>query len=96
MKEEHKLARGHLLATIPQMEKEWRVSFEFMANSFRGLGKSSKKWKFKMAFAIRHQAPPPFMVQISILFFTPLFSFVIKSYIYEMDFTLGLSQNYHF
>ena len=38
MKEEHKLARGHLLATIPQMEKEWRVSFEFMANSFRGLG----------------------------------------------------------
>ena len=43
MKEEHKLARGHLLATIPQMEKEWRVSFEFMANSFRGLGKSSKK-----------------------------------------------------
>ena len=38
LKEEHKLARGHLLATIPQMEKEWRVSFEFMANSFRGLG----------------------------------------------------------
>lgn len=37
MKEEHKLTKGHLLTTIPQMEKEWRVSFEFMANSFSGL-----------------------------------------------------------
>ena len=36
MKEEHKLTKGHLLTAIPQMEKEWRVSFEFMANSYRG------------------------------------------------------------
>ena len=57
MKEEHKLARGHLLATIPQLEKEWRVSFEFMANSFRGLGKGSKK-NMEIQNAIRRRAPP--------------------------------------
>ena len=28
-------------------------------------------------------------------FLTPLFSFAIESYIYETDFTLGLSQKYH-
>ena len=37
-------------------------------------------------------APPPLMAQISRHFFTPLFSFAIESYIYETDFTLGLSQ----
>ena len=29
-------------------------------------------------------------------FFTPLFSFAIESHTYEMDFTPGLSQKYHF
>ena len=28
-------------------------------------------------------------------YFTPLFSFAIESYLYETDFTLGLSQKYH-
>ena len=38
MKEEHKLTKGHLLTTIPQLEKEWRVSFDFLANSYKGIG----------------------------------------------------------
>ena len=54
------------------------------------------KWKFKMAFAIKRPTPPPLMAQISRHFFTPLFSFAIESYLYATDFTLGLSQKYHF
>ena len=51
-----------------------------------------------MEFAIRRRTPPtpPSMAQISIHLFNPLFSFAIESYIYEADFTLGLSQKYHF
>ena len=36
------------------------------------------------------------MALISAHFSNPLFSFVIESYIYETDFTLGLSKKYHF
>ena len=42
-----------------------------------------------MEFSIKGR-PPPSMDIIYILFFTPLFSFAIESYIYETDFTLGL------
>ena len=50
-----------------------------------------------MAFAIRRQTPPPSLKDTNIHpFFTPLFSVAIESYVYETDFTLGLSQKYHF
>ena len=59
-------------------------------------GKVQKtKWKSKMPLAIRRR-PPPSMVQISRYFYTPLFSFAIESHIYETDFTVGVSQKYHF
>ena len=48
-----------------------------------------------MTFAIRRRLPPN--GTFSINFFPVLFSsFAIESYIYETDFTLGLSQKYHF
>ena len=40
--------------------------------------------------------PPPLNGTNFQTFFTPLFSFAIDSYIDETDFTLGLSQKYHF
>ena len=40
--------------------------------------------------------PPPLMAQISIHFLPHFFSFAIESYIYETDFTLGLSPKYRF
>ena len=51
--------------------------------------------KFKMAFAIRRR-PPPLNGHNSHTFFIPLFSFAIEFYTYGTDFTLGLSQKYHF
>ena len=47
-----------------------------------------KKWKFKMTFAISRCPPPPLMAHISRIFLPHFFSFVIESYIQEMDFTL--------
>ena len=38
---------------------------------------------------------PPLMALISNHFLPPFFSFAIKSYLYETDFTPGPSQNYH-
>ena len=65
---------------------------------FKGMQKGSipkkngnLKWHLPLGVA-----PPPLMAQISILFFTPLFSFAIESYIYERDFTLGTSEKYQF
>ena len=37
LKAEHKIRRNNLLATIPLLKKEWKVSFDFKANSFKGL-----------------------------------------------------------
>ena len=37
LKAEHKIRRNLLLATIPLLKKEWKVSFDFKANSFKGL-----------------------------------------------------------
>ena len=34
---EHKITRNNLLATIPLLKKEWKVSFDFKGNSFKGL-----------------------------------------------------------
>ena len=34
--EENQIARGTLLTTIPTLEKEWKVSFDFKADSFAG------------------------------------------------------------
>ena len=34
---EHKITRNKLLATIPLLKKEWKVSFDFKANNFKGL-----------------------------------------------------------
>ena len=33
---EHKITRNKLLATIPLLKNEWKVSFDFKANNFRG------------------------------------------------------------
>ena len=33
---EHKITRNKLLATIPLLKKEWKVSFDFKANKFKG------------------------------------------------------------
>ena len=52
---------------------------------------SSLKWHLPSGVG-----PPPLMAQISIHFLPHLFSFAVESYIYETDFTLGLSQKYHF
>ena len=59
-------------------------------------GFKKSKWKFKMAFAIRGPTPPPLMAKFPDIFLPHFFSFAIESYIYETDFTLGLSQKYHF
>ena len=56
------------------------------------LGKVRKKWKFKMAFAIRRRSPPPLNGTNFQTFYYPIFSFAVESYIYETDVTLGLSQ----
>ena len=37
LSEEHQITRNKLLATIPILRKEWKVSFDFKANDFRGL-----------------------------------------------------------
>ena len=48
---------------------------------------SSLKWHLPSGVG-----PPPLMAQISIHFLPHFFSFAVESYIYETDFTLGLSQ----
>ena len=60
-------------------------------------GFQKETWKFKMASAIRRRGPPlPLSGTFPDIFLPHFFSFVTKSYIYETDFTLGLSQKYHF
>ena len=51
-----------------------------------------------MIFAIKRRTPsPPILIPLlATQFFTPHFTFAIESYIYETDFTLGLSQKYQF
>jgi len=36
MEEEHEIRRNKLLATIPLLKKEWRISFDFKASEFAG------------------------------------------------------------
>ena len=36
LREEWKIRKNSLLATIPLLKKEWKVSFDFKANNFRG------------------------------------------------------------
>ena len=36
LREEHKITRNQLLATIPSLKKEWKVSFDFKADNFDG------------------------------------------------------------
>ena len=36
-REEHQITKGHQLATIPLLDKEWKISFDFMATSFKGI-----------------------------------------------------------
>ena len=53
LREEHQITKGKLLTTIPLLEDEWRVSFDFKADKFVGLsqllhmtvgGKGVGKW----------------------------------------------------
>ena len=37
LRDEHEITRHNLLATIPLLKKEWRVSFDLKANNFSGL-----------------------------------------------------------
>ena len=37
LREEWKIRKNNLLATIPLLKKEWKVSFDFKASKFRGL-----------------------------------------------------------
>ena len=37
LREESQITRDNLLATIPLLKKEWKVSFDFKANNFVGL-----------------------------------------------------------
>ena len=37
LREESQITRDKLLATIPLLKKEWKISFDFKANSFNGL-----------------------------------------------------------
>ena len=37
LEEEHKIAQDKLLATIPILKREWKVSFDFKASGFSGL-----------------------------------------------------------
>ena len=37
LREESQITRDNLLATIPLLKKEWKVSFDFKANKFAGL-----------------------------------------------------------
>ena len=48
--------------------------------SVREVFKKSK-WKFKMAFAIRHPTPPPLMAKFPDIFSPHFFSFATESYI---------------
>ena len=36
LREESQIKRDNLLATIPLLKKEWKVSFDFKANNFKG------------------------------------------------------------
>ena len=55
------------------------------------------EWKFKMDNSINRRTPHPRLMDLSSSHFLPhFFSFAIDSYIDETDFTLGLSQKYHF
>ena len=36
LRDEHKISRNKLLTTIPLLKKEWKVSFDFKADNFRG------------------------------------------------------------
>ena len=36
LRDEHKISKNTLLTTIPLLKKEWKVSFDFKANNFRG------------------------------------------------------------
>ena len=58
-----------------------------------GRGAENQNGNLRWHLPLGVRPPPPLMAQISRHFFTPLFSFAIESYIYEMDFTL---QKYHF
>ena len=48
-----------------------------------------------MVFAIRRRPPAP-PHKFPDMFLPHFFSFAIESYMYETDFTSGLSQKYHF
>ena len=37
LRDENKISRNRLLTTIPLLKKEWKVSFDFKANKFKGL-----------------------------------------------------------
>ena len=54
-----------------------------------------KNCKVFMTLAIRRRTPLP-LVALFPLHFFPIFSCAMEYYIYETDFTLGLSQKYHF
>ena len=61
-----------------------------------GKGSNNQNGNLRWHLPLGVRPPPPLMAQISRHFLLHLFSFVIGSYIYEMDFTLDLSQKYHF
>ena len=61
-------------------------------------GFQESKWKWmddRWIFPLGIDSPPLNGHNFQ-TFFIPLFTFALESYIYETDFSLGLSQKYHF
>ena len=59
-------------------------------------GSNNQNGNLKWIFPLGVGPSPPLNEQNFQTFLPHFFSFAIESYIYETDFTLGLSQKYHF
>ena len=52
--------------------------------------------RWHLPLGVRPPPPPPLWHKFPDIFYSHFFYFAVESYIYETDFTLGLSQKYHF
>ena len=84
------------------IDESLRFDFTYF-NLKNGLGRGSNNQngnlRWFLPLGVRPPPPPPptpLMAQISRHFLPHFFSFAIESFICETDFTLGLSQKYHF
>ena len=89
-------AQSHLKLSHGYTNWRTRVHRCSLSSPYNALGGDPKKWIFFMTLAIRRRTPHPSNGTFPPPFYAPLFSCAIKYYIYETDFTLGLSQKYHF